>query len=62
MESVSSEAGSVHAALAGGFQVDGHAVQVVKDRMLGGEGGRGGRRGRKHSIPHGQQVERPVFE
>lgn len=36
MESVRSEAGSVHTALAGGFQVDGHAVQVVEDRMLGG--------------------------
>lgn len=42
--------------------MNGHAVQVVEDRMLVEKGGGGGRRGRKHSIPHGQQVGRTVFE
>lgn len=59
---MSSKAGGIHTALAGGIQADGHAVQVVEDRMLGGEGRGEGRRRRKHSIPHDQQVERPIFE
>lgn len=42
---MSSKAGGIHTALAGGIQADGHAVQVVEDRMLGGEGRGEGRRG-----------------